>query len=113
MASVAARRPAVDGILSRIGDLAKAVGTHLEAGAPASVLGPLLTENHRLLKALGVSTPTLDRAVGLALETGAHGAKLAGAGGGGVVIALVDEPAPLVQVAREAGLFALAVTLGG
>jgi len=53
-------------------------------------LGPLLTENHRLLQNLGVSTPTLDRIAEQVLQAGALGSKLAGAGGGGVVIALVD-----------------------
>ena len=113
VASVAARRPGVDGVLSQIGALTTEVATHLEDRASPAVLGPLLTENHRLLQALGVSTPTLDRAVALALATGAHGAKLAGAGGGGVVIALVDDPAALVEAATAAGLSALAVTLGG
>jgi mevalonate kinase len=113
VASVAAKRPRVDGILDRMGDLTASVAAHLEAGADAATVGPLLTENHSLLRSLGVSTPALDQLVSLALQSGAHGAKLAGAGGGGVVIALVDDPAALVEAACAAGVSALPVTLGG
>lgn len=59
----------------------------------------LLTENHQLLRELGVSTPTLDRLVDAALSAGAIGAKLSGGGGGGNVIALVtdDKVDPIVK----------------
>lgn len=100
---VRALRPAIDPILSAIGalvDQAQAVLT-----APRE-LGPLLTENHRLLQQIGVSTPTLDTLVDLALSAGAHGAKLSGAGGGGVVLALVGDPAPILTAARERGISA-------
>jgi len=40
---------------------------------------------------MGVSTPALDDLCRAMEAAGAAGAKLAGAGGGGVVIALVDE----------------------
>ena len=46
----------------------------------------------------------LDGLVQLALDHGAWGAKLAGAGGGGVVIALTAEPESLVEVARAHGV---------
>jgi mevalonate kinase len=52
-------------------------------------LGALLTENHALLRQIGVSNPALNRLVQAALEAGAAGAKLSGAGWGGVMIALV------------------------
>ncbi len=54
-------------------------------------LGLLMNENHRLLKALKVSTPKLDNMVEAALRAGAWGAKLSGAGGGDCMIALVSE----------------------
>ena len=66
-------------------------------------LGPLLRENHRLLARLGVSTPTLDGLVDLAMRSGALGAKLAGAGGGGVVIAVAPDPQPILDAAAQAG----------
>ena len=85
----------------------------LEApGAPdLAALGEALTENHALLREIGVSTPDLDRLVGLALGAGALGAKLAGAGGGGVVIALVSDPEPLIRAAANAGIVAFSVSL--
>jgi len=54
-------------------------------------LGDLLTINHNLLRAIGVSTRELDNALELAMRTGAIGGKLTGGGGGGCVIAVVDE----------------------
>ncbi len=51
-------------------------------------LGRLLTRNHAMLAELGVSTSDLDRLVAAALGAGASGAKLCGAGLGGVVLAL-------------------------
>lgn len=70
----------------------------LEAGDVETV-GALLDENQRLLAELGVSSPWLDRLVTAAREAGALGAKLAGAGRGGNVIALVTER----DAARVAG----------
>src|SRR5690606_38338244 len=51
-------------------------------------LGELMTMNHGLLRACGVSTAELDALVDDALAAGALGAKLTGAGGGGAIIAL-------------------------
>ena len=53
--------------------------------------GTCLTANHMLLQRLGVSTPKLDTMVEGALQAGAWGAKLSGAGGGDCMIALVAE----------------------
>lgn len=66
-------------------------GREALAAGHISELGPLMNENHALLRELGVSTPGLDLACRSALEAGALGAKLTGAGGGGSVIALVDD----------------------
>jgi mevalonate kinase len=54
-------------------------------------IGELMIENHELLKKLGVSHEKLDKFVEKAVEAGAFGAKLTGAGGGGCMIALTDE----------------------
>ncbi|HWQ46693.1 MAG TPA: mevalonate kinase [Longilinea sp.] len=59
----------------------------IEAGTPDQI-GPLLTENHLLLKELSVSNDILDRLVDTALQAGALGAKLSGGGRGGNMIAL-------------------------
>lgn len=72
----------------------------------------LLTENHLLLRQLGVSTPMLDRLVDAALLAGATGAKLSGGGGGGNVIAVSSsENAPAVAEAfQTAGAVQVIVT---
>jgi mevalonate kinase len=54
-------------------------------------LGSLMTVNHELLKELGVSCPELDKLVNIALSSGALGAKMAGAGMGGNIVAITDE----------------------
>lgn len=53
-------------------------------------LGTCMNINQGLLDALGVSHPANQRAVELARASGALGAKLTGAGGGGCVLALTD-----------------------
>jgi mevalonate kinase len=52
-------------------------------------LGPLMDENHRLLREIGVSSGELERLVEAARSAGATGAKLSGGGRGGNMIALV------------------------
>ena len=99
VAGVASRRPAIDPHIEAIGALVDRCCGAL--GSPAR-LGPLLTENHRLLQAIGVSTPALDELVHLALDAGALGAKLAGAGGGGVAFALVADDRGADAVLRAA-----------
>jgi mevalonate kinase len=103
VAGVAAQRPAIDGILAEIGAL---VGQAIEVVAEPARLGPLLDENQRLLARIGVSTPAIDRIVALARSRGAFGAKLAGAGGGGVVIALAPDPEAFIQDIRAEGVAA-------
>ncbi len=49
-------------------------------------IGYLMNENHRLLRALGVSNLELDYLCNVAISNGALGAKLTGAGGGGCII---------------------------
>jgi mevalonate kinase len=53
--------------------------------------GKLMTQNHELLREMGLSNDQLDTLVKRAIHSGAYGAKLAGAGKGGNIIALVDE----------------------
>lgn len=103
VAGVASRRPGIDPLLDRIGAL---VDEAVQVLDDAPALGELLVENHRLLAGIGVSTPTLDDLVALALDEGAHGAKLSGAGGGGVVLALTDDPERLVAAATRRGIAA-------
>ena len=68
-------------------------------------LGRLMTENHELLRALAVSSVSLDRLVEAALRGGALGAKLSGGGRGGNMIALAtnDMVSPVEEALHEAG----------
>lgn len=54
-------------------------------------VGRLMNENFVLLQEIGVSTKELDKMCKAAVEAGAFGAKLTGAGGGGCMIALCKE----------------------
>ncbi|KES08619.1 mevalonate kinase [Streptomyces toyocaensis] len=68
--------------------------------------GTRMTENHRLLREIGISTARIDALVEAALAAGGLGAKLSGGGLGGCMIALADEPgrtAAVVSGLREAG----------
>ncbi|MEA3310479.1 MAG: mevalonate kinase [Chloroflexota bacterium] len=74
-------------------------------GGDIRALGPLLDENHALLRQLGVSLPALERLVAAARAAGALGAKLTGGGMGGNVIALVrvERKAAVAEALRQAG----------
>ena len=102
VAAVAAQRPEVDPYLAKIGELFDATWPALMSG-DLDTIGQAWHENHWLLRAIGVSTPTLDQITRLATDAGALGAKLAGAGGGGVVIALAPKPEPVIAAMRDAG----------
>ncbi|MGE4577380.1 MAG: mevalonate kinase [Candidatus Methanomethylophilaceae archaeon] len=65
-------------------------------------LGELMTADHKLLSILGVSGPELNRLVDAAAEC-SYGAKLTGAGGGGSMIALTDEPEKVCETIRLHG----------
>ncbi len=89
-------------IFQEIGRVVHAVRAALEAGDIEQV-GPLLDENQRLLEEMGVSHPVLESLINAARRAGAWGAKLAGAGWGGNVIALVPpERATSVEDALRA-----------
>jgi galactokinase len=60
-------------------------------GADPRAIGTVLLAGHASLRDdFEVSTPELDRLVDLAVDHGAYGARLTGAGFGGAVLALVD-----------------------
>src|SRR5213075_509471 len=75
--------------LSAIGVVSKNLARALREGDLHEV-GRLMRANHKLLRDLAVSTPSIDRMCEVARENGALGAKLTGAGGGGCVVALCD-----------------------
>lgn len=63
----------------------------IEAG-DRNAVGQLLDLNQMLLSGLFVSTPEIETMCAAARSAGAFGSKLTGGGGGGCVIALVDDP---------------------
>jgi galactokinase/mevalonate kinase-like predicted kinase len=67
------------------------------------LLGELMNENHDIQRRLGGSGPENERLIEAALEAGAYGAKLAGAGQGGTIIALAPEPGRLEAALVAAG----------
>jgi galactokinase/mevalonate kinase-like predicted kinase len=73
------------------------------------LLGRLMNENHAIQRDLGGSGESNERLIAAALDAGALGAKLAGAGHGGTIIALWPWPdsAPLEKALREAGVSAM------
>ncbi len=79
-------------------------GAELLKTADWRELGALMNVCHGLLNAIGVSTPDLERMVAIARHTGAAGAKLTGAGGGGSIVALCPGGVgPVEQALQQAG----------
>lgn len=115
VARLAERRPtvmakAMEGVRSLVNNARLCI----EAG-DAVGLGKLMDLNQMLLAGLHVSSEEIERACGIARESGALGAKLTGAGGGGAVIALTDgSPERVLAAWREAGIqgFAARVVAG-
>jgi mevalonate kinase len=72
-------------------------------------LGQLMNENHAVQRDLGGSGESNERLISAALKAGALGAKLAGAGDGGTIIALWPwaEMTPLQEALYEAGASAI------
>jgi len=88
----------IDSIIKTGGEVALRAVRALETGDLKAV-GELMNINHALLCAVGVSNEPLERLVYAARKTGALGAKLTGAGGGGCMIALCL-PEKLEEVAE-------------
>jgi len=69
------------------------------------LLGRLMNENHAIQRDFGGSGESNERLIAAALQAGAPGAKLAGAGDGGTIIALWPwaDAIPLEEALRQAG----------
>lgn len=96
-------------VVRTLGQTAAEGRVALERG-DAVRLGELMTFAHALLRAVDVSSPVLDRLCDAALQAGALGAKLTGAGHGGCVIALV-RPEGAAAVCAALGDRAFEVTI--
>ncbi|MBS3816112.1 MAG: mevalonate kinase [Candidatus Thermoplasmatota archaeon] len=88
-------------IVEDIGRIVRKGSSHLESGDIERV-GELMDENQRLLSILGVSHPKLERLIKGARKY-SYGAKLTGAGGGGSMIALTDQPEKVAEVIERRG----------
>ncbi len=116
VAGVRARRERTpehfDALFAQMDDLSRQGAEHLSAGDWVE-LGAAMDVCHGLLNAIGVSTPRLERMVVLARQSGAIGAKLTGAGGGGSIVALCPDSLDEVQNALEqAGYSTLVLNKG-
>ena len=94
--------------MERSAELGRAGRDALLAGDYAR-LGRLMNENHALVRELGGSGEPNEKLIAAALAAGALGAKLAGAGDGGTIVALwpFADAAPLEAALRRAGAAAL------
>jgi len=88
-------------IVNEIGDIALH-GIDLMRKNDITGIGELMTKNHKLLSILGVSCSELNKLVNAALPY-SYGAKLTGAGGGGSMIALTDEPDKVCEAISKHG----------
>jgi len=79
-----------EAFFDQIGSITRLARQAIKAGQK-HVLGSLMNRNQELLRTLEVSSPELENLIQVALENGALGAKLSGAGLGGNMIALVPE----------------------
>ena len=76
-------------LFAAIGSIVNTARHLIESGIPES-LGPLMNENHALLRRMTVSSPELEHLVEAARKAGALGAKMSCGGRGGNMIALAQ-----------------------
>lgn len=93
-------RALYDSYFWELGSMASVAREVIRSGVPAE-LGACMSHAHSILQGIGVSSTELDRLVEVALDKGALGAKLTGAGRGGAVIALIDDDADEDRLAAE------------
>jgi len=78
-------------------------------------VGKIMTENHKILIDMGLSHEKLMHLCNLALEKGAHGAKLTGGGMGGYMIALtpgIDLQNRVAHAMEKEGFAVIKATIG-
>lgn len=80
----------VESIFQNLNHIADEIEKFLNAGKILD-FAMCLNQAHTQLQSLGVSTPKMDQIVLELMKTGALGAKLTGAGGGGLILAVFSE----------------------
>jgi mevalonate kinase len=104
--------PVAGRLIETMGDLARASMDALAVGDIAA-LARLFDMAHGLLSGIGVSTVELDDMVHVARASGALGAKLTGAGGGGAIIAIGGEHSDeILRHWRAKGYYGFLTTIG-
>ncbi len=97
-------------VVEEIGEDTRRARHLLEEGDKEG-LGEIMNRTHRNLTILGVSTDKLDRLVE-AVQDHAYGAKLTGAGGGGCMVALTDDPDAVSDAIERQGGHPVVAKLG-
>jgi len=95
----------VDGYLE-VAKLARR-GKRAFLSADWDTLATLMNRNHAIVRDLGGSGDANEALIAAALESGATGAKLAGAGGGGTILALTRDREATASALRAAGAEAI------
>jgi mevalonate kinase len=100
--------------LNTITQQAYAMKQALEAGELETV-GRIMTDNHAILKEMGLSHDTLDELCSSALAHGALGAKVTGGGRGGYIVAVTpgkDRQDAVASPLEKAGYRVIRATIG-
>jgi len=63
--------------------------------------GEMMNENHKLLYNIGASSKEIEKLIMTARKAGAYGAKITGAGGGGSIIAIGDDPEKIMEALKK------------
>lgn len=101
------------GLMAQSKDICNQALIALNSGN-ADQLGMLMNENQMLLVRLGVSHEKADELIGIARESGALGAKITGAGGGGAIIAVAanrQDSEKITAEIKEAGYSAFEIAI--
>jgi mevalonate kinase len=104
----------IDLIFDVIGEITKQGVDSLEKGLLDRV-GVLMNVNHALLSSLKIVPSRIERMAAVSRKAGAYGAKMTGAGGGGCMLALVEDESEkqVLEALRELGVEAFSARLGG
>lgn len=106
-------RPEItDTIIETIGEITD-IGIDTLRGGNMKKFGVLINANQNLLEALGVSSPEIRGLIKATRNSGAIGAKLTGAGGGGCMIAITPKDSDnIAKVIQENGCEPIKAKIG-